>query len=596
LQNSYPNGKKLCNYSKPNLFSPIRQPPDSKKSYSVVALQQMNNAVTILCPLCNEPVEKLLYRYHIDNERQVIERIKEQNPQWSELDGACSRCVDYYHTELVMQQRMLPEIGPHFPVRSADDFIILPTGLRLNADPRFTGKGVTICFIDSGFYPHPDLTIHKNRIKAIIDIPNNRSLKASPTGGGLVGAGEAAWHGTMTSVVCAGDGYLSKGLYKGIASDAELVLLKVQDDAGHIGTDNIVKALQWILQHHREYAIRIVNISLGDDEIASYKQSEVDRLAEQLIEEGIAVVAAVGNDENGVIKAPANSLHVIAVGGIDDNNQLEEPVSQLYHSSYGKTVDELMKPELLAHAIWIAAPILPQTKEQHESEVLHALLEVPNDELLTALEKIKDQLPLNNSILHTGDAALIKESIAQRIQTCKYISPHYMHVDGTSFAAPIISAVIAQLLEINPELTPAMIRSLLFSTAKRIGHLPAVRQGFGMVQAKRAVLKILNRENMITTGTSPFVNTRQKTIGFYIQHDCASQISLAGSFNHWAQDVLLLEPGKNGVWKIEIPMLPAGKYSYKFFVDDKSWIEDVNNPYREPDGFSGFNSILIIEN
>ena len=68
-----------------------------------------------------------------------------------------------------MQQRILPEIGPHFPIRSADDFVILPTGLRLDADQRFTGKGVTICFIDSGFYPHPDLTAHKNRIKIIVD-------------------------------------------------------------------------------------------------------------------------------------------------------------------------------------------------------------------------------------------------------------------------------------------------------------------------------------------------------------------------------------------------------------------------------------------
>ena len=57
------------------------------------------------------------------------------------------------------------------------------------------------------------------------------------------------------------------------------------------------------MQHHQEYEIRIVNMSLGDDESVSYKQSEVDRLAEQLIEEGIVVVAAVGNDENGAIKA-----------------------------------------------------------------------------------------------------------------------------------------------------------------------------------------------------------------------------------------------------------------------------------------------------
>ena len=95
---------------------------------------------------------------------------------------------------------------------------------------------------------------------------------------------------------------------------------------------------------------------------------------------------------------------------------------------------------------------------------------------------------------------------------------------------------------------------------------------------------------------SPHINGKKKSIEFYVQHECASQISLAGSFNHWAQDVLLMEPGKNGLWKIEIPLLPAGKYQYKFFVDDKKWLEDVDNPYREPDGFHGFNSILVIEN
>ena len=188
----------------------------------------------------------------------------------------------------------------------------------------------------------------------------------------------------MTSVVCAGDGYLSNGLYKGIASEAELVLLKVQDDHGKITTANIVKALQWVLEHHREYDIRIVNMSICDDEAISYKQSEVDRLAEQLVEEGIVIVAAVGNDENGTIKPPANSLNVIAVGGIDDDNSLDQPVSRLYHSSFGKTIDELMKPELVAHAIWIAAPILPGSKEQEESEILHRLLQLPDTELINS--------------------------------------------------------------------------------------------------------------------------------------------------------------------------------------------------------------------
>src|SRR5258706_13240477 len=130
----------------------------------------MNSTATIKCPLCNDAVDKLLYRFHLDSERQVIEQLKKGHPAWAENDGACGRCVDYYHTEVVIMQRMLPEIGPYFPVKSADDFIILPTGLRLDADPRFTGKGITICFIDSGFYLHPDLVAHRNRIKTIVDI------------------------------------------------------------------------------------------------------------------------------------------------------------------------------------------------------------------------------------------------------------------------------------------------------------------------------------------------------------------------------------------------------------------------------------------
>jgi serine protease AprX len=492
----------------------------------------MNQAATITCPLCNDQVGRLLFQYHLDSERQVIERIRQSNPQWSEQDGICSRCLDYYHTELVMLHRMLPEIGPHFPVRSADDFIILPTGLRLNADPRFTGKGVTICFIDSEFYPHPDLITFKNRVKAIIDIPNNKNITQEKN--------TVSWHGTMTSVVCAGDGFLSNGLYKGIASDAELILLKVQDDAGKINDDNLAKALEWVLHHHYHYHIQIVNISLGADD------SRVTTLAEKLVERGIIVVAAAGNDEAAAVKAPANAPNVITVGGLDDHNELNGENRSLYHSSYGRIGDYLLKPELIAHAIWIAAPVLPGSTK------------LPDDSRL--------------------------------------ISPDYMHVDGTSFAAPIVTSIIAQLLEINPALTPAIVRTILFGTAKRLQNAAAERQGFGMVQPRKAVLKVLSRQSPGQPPISPMIDRRQKTIAFYIQHDYASQISLAGSFNLWAHDALLLEPGRNGVWKIEIPMLPAGKYEYKFFVDEKVWVEDINNPYRQPDGFSGFNSIIIIEN
>ena len=93
---------------------------------------------------------------------------------------------------------------------------------------------------------------------------------------------------------------------------------------------------------------------------------------------------------------------------------------------------------------------------------------------------------------------------------------------------------------------------------------------------------------------SPYINRGTKTIRFFLHNDCASHVSLSGSFNHWAHDVLLMKPDRDGMWQIEIPMLPKGIYHYKFFVDDKMWTEDINNPNREPDGVIGFSSILTI--
>ena len=93
---------------------------------------------------------------------------------------------------------------------------------------------------------------------------------------------------------------------------------------------------------------------------------------------------------------------------------------------------------------------------------------------------------------------------------------------------------------------------------------------------------------------SPHINKRRHSIEFKLRVNGASQISLAGSFNNWAQDVLYMQPDKDGSWKIKIPLLPKGTYQYKFFLDDKMWMEDIDNPYREPDGKTGFNSLLFV--
>ncbi|MEO6589311.1 MAG: S8 family serine peptidase, partial [Pyrinomonadaceae bacterium] len=143
-----------------------------------------------------------------------------------------------------------PHNHTHQPYNSA----VLPITERLRVDARFTGRGVRMAFLDSGFYPHDDL---ENRIVAFHDVAGEETafekVKSPPA---------TSWHGTQTTVVAAGSGKLSDGMYRGIASSAELVLVKVSEN-GRIKDKHLERGLEWILANHKKYQIRILNISLG---------------------------------------------------------------------------------------------------------------------------------------------------------------------------------------------------------------------------------------------------------------------------------------------------------------------------------------------
>ena len=49
------------------------------------------------------------------------------------------------------------DFANHDHQHAPNRFGVIPTPIRLNANPEYSGKGVTIAFLDSGFYPHPDL-------------------------------------------------------------------------------------------------------------------------------------------------------------------------------------------------------------------------------------------------------------------------------------------------------------------------------------------------------------------------------------------------------------------------------------------------------
>ena len=101
---------------------------------------------------------------------------------------------------------------------------ILPTPLRVGADERFTGRGVTIAFLDSGFYPHADLSEPESRILAYYDLAQELpSLNPDDE------VKSWQWHGTQTSVAAAGNGWLSDGVYRGLDRNGSLDANSVPD-------------------------------------------------------------------------------------------------------------------------------------------------------------------------------------------------------------------------------------------------------------------------------------------------------------------------------------------------------------------------------
>jgi serine protease AprX len=437
------------------------------------------NSSQEICPVCSRSsIEELVSLNSLEEELGRL--IAANGPGSSGLRAVCGRCVDLF-------ERAKDQIEKDAAVQK-DGSHVLSTPLRLDADPRFTGLGVTIAFLDSGFYPHVDLTTPRNRIVAYRNM-----LHADGDLESLFQPDVASWHGMMTSVVAAGNGSLSNGFYRGIAPEAEVVLVKLAR-TGRITGENIQEGLEWVLANRERFQIKVVNISAGGDEEESYLNDPLSRVVEECTAAGILVVCAVGNSghlPNHPVVPPASAPSCIAVGGLDDNNSFNRAHRGMYRSSYGPTVDGLQKPEVIAPSIWVPAPILPNTPTAQQASLLEILDKAADEDLhsiIRANPGVDDEL----------DAALdravhsIRQLIILKIRRENVITKHYKYVDGTSFSAPIVSSVAAQMLEANPSLRPAQIKRILIDTAERLSGYEIDRQGWGVIDPRRAVGRALS--------------------------------------------------------------------------------------------------------
>lgn len=427
-----------------------------------------------VCPVCSRECSgEFVPTSNLDDDVRML--LVANAPDRSEFDEVCERCVRIFSRakDQIIMDAAVQKDGSH----------VLSTPLRLDADERFTGKGVTIAFLDSGFYPHVDLTSPRNRIlayRSLLDGDGKLDTLFQPD--------VASWHGMMTSVVAAGNGSLSNGFYRGLAPDSDVVLVKLAR-TGRIKDEDILLGLGWVLANREKYRIRVVNISAGGDDEQSYLTDPLSQIVEDCTRAGIVVVCAVGNAghlPNHPVVPPASAPSCIAVGGLDDNNSLNRARRGMYRSSYGPTVDGLQKPEVIAPSIWVPAPILPNTPTAQQAALLKLLDDAEDSdlhEIVRAHEGVDPDL----------DAALdrpvhsIRQIVTLKIRRENVITQHYKYVDGTSFSAPIVSSLVAQMLEANPSLTPSEVKSVLIRTAERLPHYEVDRQGWGVIDPRRAV-------------------------------------------------------------------------------------------------------------
>jgi serine protease AprX len=408
------------------------------------------------------------------------------------------------------------ESGQSSSLAGQREYRILPIPERLEVHEQYTGRGVTIAFLDSGYYAHPDLVEPVNRVVGYANVLSDRR-QPEDLWQEIAEPNEDAWHGMMTSVVAAGNGSLSQGVYRGIAWQAELVLVKV-GTRGRIRHDDIRRGIEWVIEHKEQYGIRILNISCGGDHEAPYWADPLCQAAEAAVRAGLVVVVAAGNkghDPPHPVLPPASAPSVITVGGLNDNNQIDWGEFQLYHSSYGPTIDGLQKPEVIAPAIGFAAPILPGTPVAAQAALLETLDRARPNQVKGIVRQHKGVEPALDAALNRPMIELQRLARALK-QANNVISAHYKHVDGTSFAAPIVSSIVAQMLEANPQLTPQQAKLALIKTARRLPRYEVDRQGWGVVNPRRAVQMVLHRSAPLASNSiteAPDASRSDSTIG-----------------------------------------------------------------------------------
>jgi subtilisin family serine protease len=311
--------------------------------------------------------------------------------------------------------------------------------------PADTGAGVTVAMLDSGVdFAHADLTGHVMAVNVNL---------------GATGPSDGFGHGTHVAGVIAGQD--PTGQYVGIAPGANVVSVKISDDAGVTYESDVIRGLQWVSLHRTNYNIRAINLSLSAAVPQSYTTSPIDAAVELVWHQGITVVASSGNlgaTQDAVWYAPGNDPLVITVGCLDESQTIASGDDSLCaYSSHGTTEDGFAKPEMVA----------PGRK------IISSLASGINGQPVVLAQQFPDRI--------TADGRHIRMS-------------------GTSMSAPMVTGAVALLLQRHPSLTPDQLKQLLVTTATAYPGQADRAGGLNIVAALQASVPAAAAQTPLPTG------------------------------------------------------------------------------------------------
>jgi serine protease AprX len=257
-------------------------------------------------------------------------------------------------------------------------------------------------------------------------------------------------HGTHCAGTVGGSGAQSGGLYRGVATGADLI---GYGSGAVISILDAVGGYDYAISHKNSFAAPIKVISNSWGSSGAFDPTDPVSLASyEAYKNGIVSVFAAGNDGPGANthNPYAQAPWVISVGAGNKDGTLADFSSR---GNPGETAQFTM-PDGQSWT-YVNEPTLVATG-----------VDIVSTRALTGA------LPLL--------AAQKDASLGARL-------PYYTHMSGTSMATPHVAGIVALLFEAKPSLKPLEVKQILSQTANPMAGRQRFEVGSGHVDAYEAV-------------------------------------------------------------------------------------------------------------